>query len=125
FYLMQEIAWEHANELGFGYEQLKARNQFWVLSRLKVRINRRPCWTEGVKLETWSRGTDGFFGYRDYNFIDKTGKPIVQATSSWLILDSETKRIVRLSLFKEFPHYSESIFKVNASKLKSPVSKEP
>lgn len=122
FYQMQEIAWEHANLLGFGYNQLKERDQFWVLSRLKVKINRRPEWTEQFNLETWSRGTDGFFGYRDFNFVDKSGMNIIQATSSWLILDAATRRIVRLSSFKEFPEYAESVFGFNASKVASPVS---
>jgi medium-chain acyl-[acyl-carrier-protein] hydrolase len=124
FYQMQEIAWEHANLLGFGYNQLKKENQFWVLSRLKVKINRRPEWTEEFSLETWSRGTDGFYGYRDFNFRDKGGSTIIQATSSWLILDAGSKRIVRLSKFSEFPEYAESVFGTNASRVKSPDSDE-
>lgn len=125
FYQMQEIAWEHANLLGFGYEKLKTENQFWVLSRLKVKINRRPSWTEEFKLETWSRGTDGFYGYRDFNFVDSKGNNIIQATSSWLIIDATTRRIVRLTKFKEFPQYAESVFGNNPTKIKSPNSAEP
>ena len=125
FYQMQDIAWEHANLLGFGYNQLKEDNQFWVLSRLKVKINRRPEWSEEFKLETWSRGTDGFYGYRDFKFTDHNNKALIEATSSWLVLDSSTRRIVRLSRFKEFPEYSESVFGSNASKIKSPESDEP
>jgi len=124
FYQLQEIAWEHANILGFGYEQLKKKSQFWVLSRLQIKINRRPVWKEDFTLETWSRGTDGFFGYRDYNFVDTSGKNMIQATSSWLVLDATTKRIVRLSDFKEFPEYNESVFGKNAPKVKSPKSDE-
>lgn len=120
FYQMQEIAWEHANLLGFGYEQLKENNQFWVLSRLRVKIDRRPSWRESFSLETWSRGTDGFFGYRDYNFVDSHGNNIIQATSSWLILDGTSRRIVRLNKFKEFPEYAESVFGTNASRIKAP-----
>jgi len=125
FYQLQEIAWEHANLLGFGYEQLKNKNQFWVLSRLHVKIDRRPVWTEDFTLETWSRGTDGFFGYRDYNFADEKGNNIIQATSSWLVLDTVSKRIVRLTDFDEFPEYNESVFGTNAPKVKSPKSDEP
>lgn len=125
FYQMQEIAWEHANLLGFGYKKLQEDNQFWVLSRLKVKINRRPSWTEEFNLETWSRGTDGFYGYRDYNFVDTSGTNIIQATSSWLILDANTRRIVRLNKFKEFPEYEESVFGTNALKIKSPETQEP
>lgn len=124
FYQMQDIAWEHASILGFGYEHLKKDQQFWVLSRLLVKISRRPNWGEDFTLETWSRGTDGFFGYRDFNFVDKTDKNIIQATSSWLVLDLESKRIVRLSEFNNFPKYEESVFGVNAGKVKSPKTNE-
>lgn len=125
FYQMQEIAWEHANLLGFGYNQLQKKNQFWVLSRLLVKITRRPVWTEEFTLETWSRGTDGFYGYRDFNFKDRSGAPIIQATSSWLVLDTQTKRIVRLSGFKEFPEYAESVFGENPQKVSPPEANEP
>ncbi len=124
FWQMQEIAWEHANILGFGYNQLKKKNQFWVLSRLCVKIDRRPGWTEDFTLETWSRGTDGFFGYRDFNFVDYQNRNIIRATSSWLILDANTRRIVRLTDFKEFPAYAESVFGINAPRVKSPQSDE-
>ncbi len=124
FYQMQEIAWEHANLLGFGYHRLKKDNQFWVLSRLHVKIKRRPQWTEPFTLETWSRGTDGFYGYRDFNFADNDGNNIIQATSSWLILDQSTKKIVRLNKFKEFPEYYESVFGTNPARIKPPQSEE-
>ena len=125
FYQMQDIAWEHASMLGFGYEHLKRDQQFWVLSRLLVKIDRRPEWGEDFTLETWSRGTDGFFGYRDFNFVDKTEKNIIQATSSWLALDLKSKRIMRLSEFDNFPKYEESVFGENAGKVKSPKTDAP
>lgn len=124
FYQMQDIAWEHASILGFGYEHLKKEQQFWVLSRLLVKIERRPDWGEEFTLETWSRGTDGFFGYRDFNFVDKAGNNIIQATSSWLVLDLESRRIVRLSEFNNFPTYVESVFGENSGKVKSPKTGE-
>ena len=120
FYQMQDIAWEHANILGFGYDTLKKENHFWVLSRLRVKIGRLPDWGENFTLETWSRGTDGFYGYRDFNFVDVKGNNIIQATSSWLVVSSETKRIVRLTDFNNFPKYEESVFGLNADKVQSP-----
>ncbi|PIF05406.1 MAG: hypothetical protein CSA36_07065 [Draconibacterium sp.] len=122
FYQMQEIAWEHANLLGLGFDKLQKEHQFWVLSRLLVKINRRPEWKEHFSLETWSRGTDGFYGYRDFNFVDDADNNIIQATSSWLVLNIKTKRIVRLSEFDNFPKYTESVFDGNAGKVKAPQS---
>ncbi len=125
FYQMQEMAWEHANKLGFGYEHLKENALFWVLSRLLVKIKRRPEWKEKFTIATWSRGTDGFYGYRDYHFLDADKNPIIEATSNWLAIDLQTKRIQRLSDFKHFAEYSESIFNANAQKVKPPKNDKP
>jgi acyl-ACP thioesterase len=54
--------------------------------------------------------------------VDAAGNIIAQATSSWLVLDAETKRIVRLSEFTDFPKYEESVFGENAGKVKAPQS---
>ena len=124
FYQLQDIAWEHAKILGFGFDKLQEDQQFWVLSRLRVKITRRPVWAEDFTLETWSRGTDGFFGYRDFNFVDKDGNNIIQATSSWLVLDLKSKRIVRITDFKKFSNYEESVFGENAGKVKPPKTEE-
>lgn len=124
FWYMQEIAWEHAHILGFGFEHLREDQLFWVLSRLLVKIDRRPRWTEEFSLETWSRGTDGFFAYRDYRFVDTQGKEIITATSSWLVLDLASRRIQRLNQFKSFPAYQESVLGCNAGKVSSPETAE-
>jgi medium-chain acyl-[acyl-carrier-protein] hydrolase len=122
FYQMQDIAWEHAAILGFGFDKLKEEQQFWVLSRLRVKIIRRPEWGEDFTLETWSRGADRFYGYRDFYFVDKEGNNIVEATTSWLVLDLKSKRIVELTDFDNFPMYEESVFGENAKKVRAPKS---
>jgi len=124
FWYMQEIAWEHARVLGFGFEDLAEDQLFWVLSRFYVNIARRPRWTEEFTLETWSRGTDGFYAYRDFRFLDSAGKQIITATSSWLVLNQLTRRIQRLGQMKNFPAYTESLMGFNPGKVESPVSGE-
>lgn len=120
FYQMQEIAWEHANVLGFGYNHLKEKNQFWVLSRILIKIKRFPLWAENFTLETWSRGTQGFFGLRDFNFVGENGEILIQATSSWIILDMNTKRIVRIQEVDSFPRNDEQVFSSDAGKVDAP-----
>lgn len=119
FWYIQEIAWEHAQKLGFGFDHLREEQLYWVLSRLLMRIERLPKWTEEFTLETWSRGTDGLFAYRDLRFLDATGTVIVAATTSWLVLDLGSKRIQRLSQFKNFPAYQESAMGGNPGKVDS------
>lgn len=119
---MQEIAWEHARLLGFGYEDLAEDQLFWVLSRLLFKVQRRPKWTEEFTLETWSRGTDGFFAYRDYTLTDPEGNIILEGTSSWLVLNAATRRLQRFRDIKSLPPYQNSAFGYNAGKVASPQS---
>ena len=122
FYNIQEIAGEHAIKLGFGYEELVENQLFWVLSRIKVKIIKRPRWREKFNVTTIARGTDGFMGYRDFYFTDDNGKTIVEGTSSWLAINLQTKRIQRLTNLKNFPDYEEGVFGINAPKVNSPKS---
>lgn len=89
---LQDIAWEHACKLGFGYEQLAQQNLFWVLSRLKIQIKKYPLWNDKVILKTWPRGSEKLFAYRDYTIEDKNGQLLFAATSAWLILDKTNHR---------------------------------
>ena len=91
----QEMAYHHAGQLGFGYDDMNERHTMWVLSRMKIRINRYPVWGDQVKVETWHRGMDRLFGLRDFRVLDDDGNVLGIATTAWLILDSRTKRPVR------------------------------
>ena len=122
FWQIQEIAWEHAEMLGVGFENLQQEQSFWVLSRLLVKIKRRPNWGEKFTLETWPTGSDGFLAHRDIRFIDEHGDHIIKATTSWLVLDLKTKRILRFDNFQNFPFHDERVFEEFAGKVNSPKS---
>ncbi len=122
FWQIQDIAWEHAEMLGVGYDNLQQEKQFWVLSRLLVKIERRPEWGEKFTIETWPTGSDGFLAHRDIRFIDEKGNHIIKASTSWLVLDLKTKRILRFDKFSDFPFHDERVFEGFAGKVKSPAS---
>lgn len=96
FNYFQEIAWEHAGILRFGIDDLSKNNQFWVLSRVRVEIERLPLWTENITLITYPRGVDGLFALRDYEMYDSKGERIISASSSWIVLSAENRRPVKL-----------------------------
>ena len=91
----QEMAYHHANQLGFGYEDMNERKIMWVLSRMRIRMNHYPVWDDQVSVETWHRGMNRLFGLRDFRVKDLDGRVLGVASSAWLILDSETRRPVR------------------------------
>lgn len=92
----QEMAYHHANQLGFGYNDMKEKQTFWVLSRMRIRIDQYPVWDDKVRVETWHRGMDGIFGLRDFRVESNSGELMGMASTAWLILDSRTRRPVRL-----------------------------
>jgi medium-chain acyl-[acyl-carrier-protein] hydrolase len=92
--LLQEIAWRHADSADFG-RNLQETQQMWVLSRLEIRVTEFPKWGDRIRLFTGGRGADKLFAFREFMIWDQNERVIARAMSSWLLLNSETKRIQR------------------------------
>lgn len=97
FNYMQEVAWVHAEELGFGHEFINNKGMFWVLSRIKVEIESVPKWADNINLTTWPRGADSIFALRDYLFTNNRNETVAKGTSSWLILDQRSLKPQKVS----------------------------
>ena len=120
---LQDIASDHAEKLGFGKEDLRNENQFWVLSRLAVEMYQWPQWGNDVTIRTWIRGTDKIFALRDFEVISGDGSRIAAASSSWLMLDLATKRIRRpgdLVTKYNMESAPEGVLGRNAMKIEAP-----
>lgn len=91
----QEIAYHHANDLGFGYEAMKTRHTMWLLSRLRIKMLRYPVWNEEITVETWPSGVDKLFAVRDFRVTDHSGMEVGTASSCWLIVDLDSHRPLR------------------------------
>ncbi|MBN1988615.1 MAG: hypothetical protein JW783_04410 [Bacteroidales bacterium] len=122
FGYFQEIAWEHATQNDFGWENLLEKNAFWALSRVKVEIAHLPKWTEKLELYTWPSGVDGLFALRDFLLYNERGELLVSASSSWLIVDIKSRRPHRLDSFKRNFPINDQIraLKENAGKVAAP-----
>lgn len=108
FNFLQESAWHHAASNGFGWHDLMSKGQIWVLSLMKVKVERLPDWNEQVQLLTWSKGGKGLYAYRDFELFDTNGKKLISASSAWLILDAKTRRPQRADDFdRDFPSRSD------------------
>lgn len=122
--LMQEAANVNASTLGFGYDEMMNSNTAWVLSRIHVKFNNTPKWRDEVNLKTWHKGVSKLFYLRDFILSDKEGNPMILATTSWLIIDMNTRRLVRnsdLALSNTAMHAIET----PADKVVIPVDIEP
>lgn len=123
--LAQEAAGRHAVELGFGYDELIKTNTAWILSRVHVEFIDTPKWREDITLSTWHKGLHRLFFLRDFCLTDAQGRERVKATTSWLVLNLETRRIVRdPQLMEDGTICTENILPVPADKVTMPKDVE-
>ena len=90
--LFQEIAGNHAHANGFGFHQMIKSGQMWVLTRLRVELNKYPKWNDEIFIKTWIRNRESFFTERDFLLLDKNENEIGGARSGWMLLNLKTKR---------------------------------
>ena len=122
----QEMANRHATILGFGYDDLVASKTAWVLSRMHIRFVDTPMWRDKMTLTTWHKGLDRLFFLRDFQMKDEQGNIRVEATTSWIVLNLETRRFVRdPKLMDEGTTCSENAIEQPADKVGMPRDVEP
>lgn len=90
----QEAARNHAEALGLGVEHLAEAQKHWALTRILVTIDHIPERGETVTVNTWPKGMEGVFAFRDFEMKSGDGQMLARATSSWVVVDAETKRIL-------------------------------
>lgn len=123
--LAQEAANSHAAILGFGYDDLIQSRTAWILSRVNIHFIKAPLWREEVTLTTWHKGLERLFFLRDFILTDKDGNECVKATSSWLVLNLDTRRLVRdPHLMDEGTTCSDNVLEAPAAKVQMPKDKE-
>jgi acyl-ACP thioesterase len=108
FNFMQEAAGNHAYKLGCGYDDLKSESLIWVLSKVKVELDRYPGWGEKITVETWPKGAFRLYASRDFLFRDEKGEVIGRATTIWLLLDAHSLRPQRVDSLKINYHENAS-----------------
>ena len=119
--LAQEAAGLHAVYLGFGYDDLIKTKTAWILSRVHVEFPDTPLWREEMTLTTWHKGLNRLFFIRDFVMTDKQGRERVKATTSWLVLNLETRSMVRdPNLVEEGTICTENAIENPADKVRMP-----
>ena len=125
--MAQEMAYQAAAAMKFGYDELIVKNMAWVLSRMRFRFLKAPVWGEEVEIRTWHRGAFGPFFVRDFEVLDKEGRRMIEATSSWVIIDVDSRRMARPEevLPKEDTSCPDFAIETPAGKVMMPRGVEP
>jgi acyl-ACP thioesterase len=94
---LQEIAWEHAEHSDAGYHALNKKGLMWILYGLKMEFVSFPKWNDQLVVETWGKKYENLFAYRDFEVkVGNNEIPVIKATSSWIIINSDSRRPQRI-----------------------------
>lgn len=93
--MAQEMAYQAAAVMHFGYDELIVRDKAWVLSRMHFRFLDTPVWGDRLEVRTWHRGAFGPFFVRDFVVLGEDGGRRIEATSSWVVIDTCARTMAR------------------------------
>uniref|UniRef100_O04793 Acyl-[acyl-carrier-protein] hydrolase n=1 Tax=Garcinia mangostana TaxID=58228 RepID=O04793_GARMA len=102
--LLQEVGGNHAQSVGFSTDgfatthSMRKMHLIWVTARMHIEIYKYPAWSDVIEVETWI-GAEGRIGTRR-NWIIKdcaTDEVIGRATSKWVMMNQDTRRLEKVS----------------------------
>ena len=93
---LQDLASDNAESLNFGYSYIVKRNLAWFLLKYRIEFEDYPEGIYDLTIETEPRGYNKIFAFRDF-YITHDNKLIGRASSTWAMVDLETKSMANVS----------------------------
>lgn len=123
--LLEDVATIHSDMAGYGINQMPSTHVSWILLNWKVKVYKRPIWGDTVTLRTWAIPYNELFTFRNFEIYDKNNNLICVASSKWTLVNSETKKLTRITNEINNSYFPESklVFNtVDIPKLKEPAN---
>ncbi|KAI3975930.1 hypothetical protein MKX01_016613 [Papaver californicum] len=101
--LLQETALNHVMSSGLAGDgfgathEMSLRKLIWVVTRIHIQVEKYSSWGDVVEVNTWvdAAGKNGM--RREWEIRDnKTQQIITRATSTWVIMNRETRRLSKM-----------------------------
>ncbi len=115
--LFQLTAATHSELGGISFSDMQEHNQAWVLSKMRVEINRLPKWKETVRVKTWIHSLENSRSTRCLELYIGDEK-IVGCETFWAVFNTTTRRPEALALPHE--HFEKH---PNETAIAKPLSK--
>jgi len=109
---MHEAAMQHVLKLGVSAKELVGENLGWVLVQQYFEFFEQPKLGEKITIQTNPTGLERVFTFRDFKMMNTQKEVIAQASSSWLLMDIESRKM----LMKYPPEILKMLEETNAFK---------
>lgn len=103
---MQDLAAKSINKIdqSLSCDTLLQKGLGWFLIRYRIEFDDYPVGVDKIKILTECRGGSRMTTYRDFECYDEaTGKRLLRATTSWFVVNLNSKSIVNVA--QEFPQF--------------------
>ncbi|MBQ4424901.1 MAG: hypothetical protein II882_04085 [Lachnospiraceae bacterium] len=97
--LLQELAGDHVDELGFGRAYTFPRGIAWIVVRQRIEFTRVPRLGETLTLRTWPGRTMHTICPRYTVIEDSEGREVLKACFIWVLMDLTTRSMVMPSKY--------------------------
>ena len=97
FTYLEDIACVHANSVNFGLLNSRRGSAHWILLSWNLHILKRPIYDEILTVRTWLESADRVSCIRDFDILNEKGECLAVASSRWVLMDLETRKIIKLT----------------------------
>ncbi len=94
---LQDAAGEHSDLAGYGISNIEKTHLAWLVLNWKVKMISHPHYNEEITIKTWARSLEKVYSYRDFEILDSNNNLVAIASSKWLLVDSNTKKIKHIT----------------------------
>lgn len=91
--LFQDVAGNHADLIGVGFDEMIKQNLIWVLLRTKIVVVKNPKLYDEVIVTTWPKQKGKLDFDREYVITDTDGNILIKGISKWVVVNYQTRRI--------------------------------
>lgn len=112
----------HSNKVGYGLLDIPIKHRSWILISWKVKIMKRPKYSENLKVVTWAHEMEKLYALRDFEVYNELGELVVIASSKWVCFDTEKQSIIKIDdeMKEAYTIENKTVFNEKIEKLKEP-----
>lgn len=99
----EDIAYQGAEEYGFGFSATYPKGYGWFLLKYNIEIEQFPSAWEKIKVRTWPCEYKGIQCRREFEVYNSKEERIGAISSLWVLIDINSKRIVHARKLLTFP----------------------
>ena len=115
--LLQLTAGQHADLGGISFTDMQIHNQAWVMSRMRLEIDKLPKWRDIVTIKTWIKTLENSRSIRCMEMYLNAEK-IVGCETYWAVINTKTRRPDAIALpYEHFEKFENDATKEPTKKI--------